>query len=409
MKSAACCPYPVDAGSGRPPSTVRLAGFARSQTGVALITVLLIVFLASVTATSLAALQQIAIRRSTVLQHQQQARLYTLAIEQWAVLVLARDSQQNETDHLHEEWANASSALPVTEGVLSAQLRDLQGCFNLNNLWQSASSASATGSEDPNSDANPYANPYANPENPSKDGKDPAKSRQDPQAAAKEGVNPPKKPSSEQSASDPAQDPEVQSGKARLNQVQYQVFQRLLSALELKPELAQAIVDWIDPDQDPIFPDGAEDSDYNVLTPAYLAANRPLSSVTELRLIKGMDQNAYDKLAPLVCALPSKTPLNVNTAPAQVLAALTEGKDPKAMEQLLKNRPAEGYKNVDEFLNAAELTVDATLKSQLSVATQHFLLQAEARVGDGRAMLYSTLYRTKNSVRVRRRSFGNQD
>ena len=111
------------------------AGFERSQTGVALITVLLIVFLASVTATSLAALQQIAIRRSTVLQHQQQARLYTLAIEQWAVLVLARDSQQNETDHLHEEWANASSALPVTEGVLSAQLRDLQGCFNLNNLW----------------------------------------------------------------------------------------------------------------------------------------------------------------------------------------------------------------------------------------------------------------------------------
>ena len=122
-----------------------------------------------------------------------------------------------------------------------------------------------------------------------------------------------------------------------------------------------------------------------------------------------MDQNAYDKLAPLVCALPSKTPLNVNTAPAQVLAALAEGKDSKEMEQLLKNRPAEGYKNVDEFLNAAELTVDATLKNQLSVATQHFLLRAEARVGDGRAMLYSTLYRTKNGVRALRRSFGNQD
>jgi general secretion pathway protein K len=50
--------------------------------------VLLIVFIASVTATSLAALQQRAIRRSTVLIHQQQARLYTLGLEQWAMIIL---------------------------------------------------------------------------------------------------------------------------------------------------------------------------------------------------------------------------------------------------------------------------------------------------------------------------------
>ena len=72
-------------------------------------------------------------------------------------------------------------------------------------------------------------------------------------------------------------------------------------------------------------------------------------------------------------------------------------------------RPDDGYKTVDDFLSAAKLTVDASLKAQLSVDSQHFLLRAEARVGDGHAMLYSILYREEDGVRVLRRSFGNQD
>ena len=166
----------------------------------------------------------------------------------------------------------------------------------------------------------------------------------------------------------------------------------------------------MDPDPDPQFPDGAEDSDYTVLNPPYLAANRPFLSASELRLVKGIDREAYDKLAPVVCALPPGTPLNVNTASASVLAALGEaGLKPEDLERLLEERPAEGYKNVDEFLNAARLTVEAPVKALLSTDSQYFRLQVEAQVGDGRAMLYSTLYRDENGVRVLRRHFGHQD
>ena len=94
--------------------------------------------MASVAAVSLANLQQRAIRRSTVFQHQQQARLYTLGAEQWAMIMLARDLQQNETDHPGELWANLPHALPVEGGTITARLTDLQGCFNLNNLWRPA-------------------------------------------------------------------------------------------------------------------------------------------------------------------------------------------------------------------------------------------------------------------------------
>lgn len=397
MKSPGCCFCPAEAARGGVRAANSRSGFQR-QRGVALITVLLIVFLASVTAAGLAALQQTAIRRSTVLQHQQQARLYTLGVEQWALLALARDGKQNETDHPEEAWSKASVLLPVKEATISGRIRDLQGCFNLNSLWQTSAKP-----QSPNAGNDARDNPTDDnppPDGPKQDRPKQSDGKDSAQDQAKKP--PPTEPQAQNSD-------EAEPGKGRLNEAQFQVLQRLLARLELKPELAQAIVDWIDPDQDPIFPDGAEDSDYNVLTPPYLAANRPMLSVSELRQIKGVDQDSYDKLSPLVCALPPDAPLNVNTAPALVLAALAEGKDPKDIEQVLENRPADGYKNVDEFLNAADLSLEARLKNQIGVASQHFLLQVEARVGDGRAMLYSTLYRDKNGVRVLRRAFGNPD
>ncbi|HAS52572.1 MAG TPA: hypothetical protein DCS21_12860 [Gammaproteobacteria bacterium] len=353
MRLPACYHCPVDR-------------WVHRQSGVALITVLLIVFLASMTAISLATVQQIAIRRSTVLQHQQQARLYTLGIEQWAGLVLMRDRQDNQIDHPGEVWANLPATLPVDEGVLSGKIRDLQGCFNLNNLWRPP--------PDTKNPENPASNPPSAPERPV-----------------------------------PANPPSPTAGKAGLDKAQLQLLQRLLTRLELKPELAQAMADWIDPDPDALFPDGAEDSDYTVLNPPYLAANQPFTHISELRLVKGVTREIYDKLAHLVCALPPGVALNVNTAPALILAALDDKLELADLERSLEERPAEGYETVDEWMNAVKITLDAPTKALLSVDSQYFLLQAEARVGDGRAMLYSTIFRDENGVRVLRRSFGHQD
>lgn len=381
MSLPACFHCPVNPSIA---SCLREGPLKGKASGVALITVLLIVFLASMTAISLAMVQQIAIRRSTVLQHQQQARLYTLGIEQWAGLILMRDRQDNSVDHLGEEWANLPPTLPVDQGVLSGKIRDLQGCFNLNNLWRPEPKATTPGAAQ---------------DNPPQDAKDAEEADSDNQDKQPDEASSPKP------RIDPAQSG---VGKAGLDKAQLQFLQRLLTRLELKPELAQAIADWIDPDSDPLFPDGAEDGDYTVLNPSYLAANQPFADVSELRWVKGVDREIYDRLAPLVCALPPGTALNVNTAPAPVLAALDEKVEQADLERLLEERPAQGYQNVDEFLNAAKIAPDAPTKALLSIESQYFLLQAEARVGDGHAMLYSTLVRDENGVRVLQRSFGHQ-
>lgn len=372
MKSPACCCCPV----------------RRRPRGVALITVLLIVFIASIAATSLASLQQLAIRRSSVLLHQQQARLYTLGAEQWLMLLLHRDRQDNQTDHLGETWANPPAALPLDEGTLTLKVRDLQGCFNLNNLWRpdpATRAASATNPPPPQDPANPEDDTTAADNRPT------------------ELLTP--DPAKDSSTSDPNK----KSPRAGLDKQQMQILQRLLRQLELQEELALAIADWIDPDNDPQFPDGAEDSDYTVRDPAYLAANRPFFSISELRLVKGIDNKAYMALAPLVCALPPGTPLNINTAPAAVLAALGEDLNPQDMAQLVKERPEAGYDNIDAFLQAARLSVDASIKALLSTSSQYFQLHAEAQVGDSRAMLYSMLQRDETTVHVLQRNFSNPD
>lgn len=103
---------------------------------------------------------------------------------------------------------------------------------------------------------------------------------------------------------------------------------RLLSVLGLDSSLARAVRDWTDDDLEPET-GGAEDGQYLLQDPPYRAANAPFASVTELRLLPGMDEATYRRLLPFVAALPpSVRRINVNTAPGAVLAALAPGMEP---------------------------------------------------------------------------------
>ena len=114
------------------------------------------------------------------------------------------------------------------------------------------------------------------------------------------------------------------------NDASYKAFRNLLSSLGLAPELADSVVDWIDPDSEPSGSGGAEDPYYLSLPKPYRAANAPMVQVEELYRVRGFDAASVAKLKPYVTALHDPTtnamtapiPVNVNTASAQVLAAL---------------------------------------------------------------------------------------
>jgi len=106
----------------------------RSQRGVALVTALLVVALATVAAVAMATRLHVDVRRSANLLHGEQAYAYAVAAESWACVVLRRDARESEFDGLEEDWATALPPIAVEGGQVNGQVIDLQGRFNVNNL-----------------------------------------------------------------------------------------------------------------------------------------------------------------------------------------------------------------------------------------------------------------------------------
>jgi len=144
------------------------------------------------------------------------------------------------------------------------------------------------------------------------------------------------------------------------SQAEIDRLKRLFDVLDLDSNRVQAIVDWIDKDEQTTFPDGAEDNVYLGREVAYRAANRRMSSPSELLLVEGISFEDYQTLRPYVCALPKPTPINVNTAPAVVLQAVVPGLGAGDAEQLVNERDDTPFDTIEKFRN------DSLVKTHLS-------------------------------------------
>ncbi len=156
------------------------------------------------------------------------------------------------------------------------------------------------------------------------------------------------------------------------------VFQRLLFTLGLDPNLSEPLVDWIDPDSQ-TRPSGAEDAEYLALDPPYRAANRPLASIDELRLVRGFSAEAVKKLRPYVIALPAATPININTAPAPVLSAMFANLPLAAAEQLVAARNSSPWSSVNDLTALARQALAGRVET--AVQSSYFIVVAETRYG----------------------------
>ncbi len=104
------------------------------QQGVAIITALLIVAIATTVSVSISTRLQLDVRRTGNMIAGEQAYLYSLAAESWSRRILEDDRKRNEIDHLGENWAIELPPIPVEGGFIRGKLTDLQSCFNLNTL-----------------------------------------------------------------------------------------------------------------------------------------------------------------------------------------------------------------------------------------------------------------------------------
>ncbi|MFT4614218.1 MAG: general secretion pathway protein K [Bacteroidia bacterium] len=286
-----------------------------------------------------------------------QAQAYLRGAEDLATMALLADYDKDQLsqkrDDLTEIWAQEAAPYALDEGGwMTGSLEDLQGRFNLNTL-----------------------------------------------------TPPTRKP---------------QSGQFRYTPHQAQ-FIRLLQALG-EPELSDyeaiaitdAIGDWLDKDTQP-SPEGAEDDFYFSRDPPHRAANRDMSSASELLAVANVTPELYLALAPLVTVLPPdvKT-LNIHTASGTLLRSINSDKDLTPLseseaESLVEFREENGFADVKALMAhpvfAGKTDIGDTEKL-LGESTAYFLLSAELDLAQRNMRLYSVLHRDNREIKALARASG---
>jgi len=172
----------------------------------------------------------------------------------------------------------------------------------------------------------------------------------------------------------------------------FEILCELLGA-EDPGQLADALVDWLDADSDPL-PLGAEDSYYLSRANPYPAGNGPLASLAELELVRGFDATILERLQPHV-TLYGTTTLNVNTASREVLTAVfaaggtvSLAEAEIAADRILELReqgPIEKIAAVKELADLDQLGY--VINTFLDVSSRAFRIRSVAEVNDGRRIV----------------------
>jgi general secretion pathway protein K len=211
-----------------------------------------------------------------------------------------------------------------------------------------------------------------------------------------------------------------QSGKFNVNnlyhdgqvdQTSMAYFKRLLTQVGLSSGLANAVLDWQDPDDTPTDADGAESSFYLGQDPSYLAANRPFVDVAELRKVRGFDAKSFQLIAPYVTALPTYAPININTASMPVMAALDASLTPSAVNAWVtkRNGGSQSIAQVSELwedsgFKAVSTDNQAKVATLLDVKSSYFQAIIDANLSGRDRFLTSEIFRSGQKVYVWRRS-----
>ena len=138
-----------------------------------------------------------------------------------------------------------------------------------------------------------------------------------------------------------------------INEEQKKVWTNLLSREEFDLDeeeavnIIEAIIDWLDEDDEPLDFGGAESSYYQGLDTPYGPRNGPMEFIEELLLVKGITYELYSGtedipgLATLVTPHGRDGKVNINTADAFVLGALSKDIDQDMLDEMLTFRDNE--------------------------------------------------------------------
>jgi len=265
----------------------------RSETGAALLTVMMIVAAMSVAALAVTQAVTNSMTRSQSLDAQAQLSFYAVSAEEVAKARMSDILAPLESRLvLGMPGLGEPQIIPVDGGALTVTVRDASNCFDVNALTE--------GGED---------------------------------------------------------------GALVADPDQQQAYRKLLLAVIEEAydsdmdALVSSLTDWMDDNTVP-GNGGAEDGYYISETPSYRTSSQKITSLDELRSIRGYTPDIFARLRPVLCALPpavsaSSLPLNINTLEVHHAPLLqevfTDALSIENARELIASRPPTGWSSVEEL------------------------------------------------------------
>ena len=159
---------------------------------------------------------------------------------------------------------------------------------------------------------------------------------------------------------------------------------RLFRKLKLPAgDLCDVVADWIDENDTP-KPGGAESQWYMARKPSFNAKNARLDTTEELALLKDFSSEVFEKIRPFVTVYADNSvaaPLNINTAPKDLLTALDERITDTQAEQIINYRKNTPFKDKSDLVRVPGMESIATgLQSRITAKSTLFRIKAEGQV-----------------------------
>ena len=169
------------------------------------------------------------------------------------------------------------------------------------------------------------------------------------------------------------------------------ILARLFELLGVSPEIVPALIDWMDPDSVPTQ-GGAEADYYLGLIPPYEPRNGPMPTIADLKMVRGVDDATFIRLAQYLTTVPD-TRVNINTAAPEVLMAMLPqlANEPSLLQAILAQRPYRTAADLNKTPGFAAIAKNT--QSLFTTQSDYFTITGVGSFAGARTFAYATVRR----------------
>jgi general secretion pathway protein K len=171
-------------------------------------------------------------------------------------------------------------------------------------------------------------------------------------------------------------------------------FALMLNNEHIDPALAQATAN--------LMADAQKKPPTDTVTGGNQTGPQPLNltQVEDLLAVPGFTPAMLAKIKDFVIFLPRATPINVNTAPAEVLAATIDGLSPDDATALVASRNTASFRDIADFSARLPETSLSVSNLEASVTTNYFLVNGKVQLNRAGLEMQALIERNGTNTKI---------